>query len=255
MAYMILFCESLWRYVKMPHAEKSNPDKSTWCDLTHRTHTTYGCLWSLSELEAWLKCGPSWTVVFPVHTHAYSAMLLPMEIPTLLQMVIFTAQRKNSGGFHVEFSAGEGTVVFPLFPEKRQSIFSPWHCVTDGTLFSGHISSVSAEVLLWCWQHLGTQTSIPLNSRLCWNCPISRCTDHLLDSAVHSLSFSCVCHRWNMGTMPLCGTQQCWSTWPSTMRSAPSTRWGTRSRTEDTGSPCSMAAPTEMSSHKGKPLQ
>lgn len=108
---------------------------------------------------------------------------------------------------------------------------------------------------LWCWQQLGTHTSLPLKSILCWNRPISRCTDLLLDSAVHSLSFSCVCHRWNMGTMPLCGTQRCWSTWPSTTRSAPSTRWGTRWRTEGTGSPCSTAAPTETSSHKGRPLE
>lgn len=121
--------------------------------------------------------------------------------------------------------------------------FQPKPCTAP---LSGH---------LWCWQQLGTQTSLPLKTRLCWNCPVSRCSDLLWDLAALSLSFPSVCRRWNTGTTPLCGTQQCWSTWPSTTRSAPSTRSGTLSRTEDTGSPCSTAAPTETSSHKGKALE
>lgn len=132
----------------MPRAEKINPKYSAWYGLTHRTHKTNECLWSLSQLGAWLKCGPSWTVVFPLNSHAYPAMLLPMGIPTLpLNGFFFTARRKNSEGFHVEFSVGGRTVVFPLLLEKGQSIFPPWHCVADGTFFPGHLSSVSAEAL------------------------------------------------------------------------------------------------------------
>lgn len=55
--------------------------------------------------------------------------------------------------------------------------------------------------------------------------------------------------------MPLYGMQRYWSTWPSMMQTALFTRLGTLLRTEDMGSHCSTAAPTEMFSHKGKGLE
>lgn len=58
-----------------------------------------------------------------------------------------------------------------------------------------------------------------------------------------------------MGTMPLYGMQQCWNMWLSMMETALFTRLGTLWRTEDMELHCSMAAPTEMSSHKGKGLK
>lgn len=97
-----------------------------------------------------------------------------------LQIVVFTAQRKNSGGFNVEFSVGGGTVVFPLFPEKGQSRFPLWHWwhiifrFSRGAQPKPHVAPGSGH--LWCWQQLGTQTSVPVKNRLCWNCPISRGT-------------------------------------------------------------------------------
>lgn len=58
-----------------------------------------------------------------------------------------------------------------------------------------------------------------------------------------------------MGTMPLYGMQRYWSTWPSMTQTALFTQSGTLWQTEDMGSHCSMAAPTEMSSHKGNGLK
>lgn len=55
--------------------------------------------------------------------------------------------------------------------------------------------------------------------------------------------------------MLLYGTQRCWSMWPSTTQTALFTRSGTLLRTEDMGLHCSMAAPTETFSHKGKALE
>lgn len=247
----------------MSPAERSNPKRSTWCDLAHRAHKTNGSLWSLSQLEERLKCGPSWTL---------SSLWIAMPaLPCFSQWNayppskwLFLQLTEKTGGFHLEFSVGGESVVFPLFPEKGQSVFPPWHCVNGWhVVFRSHFFSFSQGAQpklltvpvsghLWCWQQLGTKTSHPLKS---WNCPISRSTDLLLDLKVLSLSFSSAWHRWNTGTTPLCGTQRCWSTWPSTMQSAPSTRSATLSRTEATGSPCSTAAPTETSFHKGKPLQ
>lgn len=106
-----------------------------------------------------------------------------------------------------------------------------------------------------CWQLLDTQTSLSLKSRLCWNCHMIRCTDLLLDMTVRCLSTCYVYRRWNTGTTPSYGTQQCWSTWPSTTQTALFTRSGTLLRTEDMGSHCSTAAPTETFSHKGKGLE
>lgn len=58
-----------------------------------------------------------------------------------------------------------------------------------------------------------------------------------------------------MGTMPLYGMQQCWNMWLSMMETALFTRSGTLLQTEDMELHCSMAAPTEMSSLKGKGLE
>lgn len=55
-----------------------------------------------------------------------------------------------------------------------------------------------------------------------------------------------------MGTMPLYGMQRYWNMWPSMMETALFTRSGTLLRTEDMELHCSMAAPIEMFSHKGK---
>lgn len=105
----------------MSHGERSNPKRSTWWDHAHRAHKTNGSLWSLWQLAARLKCGPSWTM-----SSLWIAMpALPCfsqwECLPSLQMVVFTAHRKNSGGFNLELSVGGESAVFPLFPKKRDN--------------------------------------------------------------------------------------------------------------------------------------
>ena len=210
-------------------------------------------------MEMWT----TWTVVFQMDSHVCPPTLLPMWIPTFLLKAGFHGSKKKlSGGCGMEFSIDRGSLIFPSFAEEGQHKFPRQCCFIDGTLFSDHISPVSAEVLsqstVWnqserafcadsCWA--------PKLHRLCWNCHILRCTDLLLDLTVHGLSSSLVYRRWNTGTTPLYGTRRFWSTWPSTTQTALFTRSGTLLQTEDMGSHCSTAAPTETFSHKGKDLE
>lgn len=116
--------------------------------IMHRAQKTNECSWHLRQPEAWLKCGPSWTVVFHLDSHAYPPMLLPAWIPTFpLNSWVYGSKKKLSGGFGVEFSIDGGNLMFPLFPEEGQYGFPARCCFTDSTFFSDRVSSISAEVL------------------------------------------------------------------------------------------------------------
>lgn len=154
--------------------------------VMHRIQKTNECWWCLQQLEAWLKRGPSRTMVFHLDSHAYPPTLLPIGIPTFLKMVVFTTQRENLGGGG-KFS----TCLFHFC----------W-----GTLPKHHTVPVTVHLL--CWQLLGTKISLPVKNSLCWNCHILRCTDLLLHLAVHGLRSSSVYRRWNTGTTPLYGMQR-----------------------------------------------
>lgn len=160
----------------------------------------------------------------------------------------------------------EGARCF-LCPVKRNrfpactALFHWWRVVLRPRFFhfcwgaQPKHSAASVTACFFCRELLGTQTLLSLKNRLCWNCHVFRCTDLPLDLTVLSLSTCHVYRRWNTGTTPLYGTQRYWSTWPSTTQTARFTQSGTLLRTEDTGSHCSTAAPTETSSHKGKGLE
>lgn len=78
MAYMILFCENLWRYVKMPHAEKSNPKNLLGVILPTESIRKMGVCEVCHNLEH--DCNvdhPEWW------SSLWIAMLLPVGIPTL----------------------------------------------------------------------------------------------------------------------------------------------------------------------------
>lgn len=120
-----------------------------------------------------------WTIlntVFPLDSHACPAMLLPMGNAYPPSKWLFLQLTEKTGGFHLEFSVGGESAVFPLFPEKGQSVFPPWHCVSGWhVVFRSHFFSFSqgaqpkllmapASGHLWCWQQLGTKTSLPLKS-------------------------------------------------------------------------------------------
>ena len=116
--------------------------------IMHRAQKTNGCSRRLRQPEAWLKCGPSWMVVFHLDSHAYPPTLLPMWTPTFpLNGCFYSSKKRLSGGFGVEFSIDGGSLMFPLFPEEGQYRFPAQRCFTGSTLFSDHVSSISAEVL------------------------------------------------------------------------------------------------------------
>lgn len=237
--------------------------------VTQRIQETNGCWWCLQQLQARLKCKPSWTLVFHLDSHAYPPTLLPIWIPDFpLNGCFYHSKEKLSGGFRVEFSIDGGSLIFPLRNRKGRGNRFParcyitmpyhWQCVVlRSCLFhfcwctQPEHHTVPVTVHLLCWQLLGTQISLPVKNRLCCNCHILRCTD-LLHLAVHSLRSSSVYCRWNTETMPLYGMQRYWSTWPSMMQTALFTRSGTLLRTEDMGSHFSTAAHTETFSRKGK---
>lgn len=66
--------------------------------------------------------------------------------------------------------------------------------------------------------------------------------------------WKCLCRsvRWSMAGSASCGTQQCWSMWPTMMKIAPSTPSAAVRPIVDMVSPCSTAAPTGTYSPRGK---
>lgn len=228
---------------------------------------TNECSCHLQHLETWLKCTPSWTVLFHLDTHAYPPILLPVQIPVFPLSGCFNGSKENVGArFGVECDTG-GSLIFPLVPwapaQSKSFLHGAISLIPCCSLITFLPFLLSCSTKAPCGTSHGAffvlttvgHSSISLFKGCAEAATVLKCSGLPSDLKAHYLRSCSVYCRWNMGTMPLYGTQQCWNMWLSMMETALFTRLGTLLRTEDMELHCSMAAHTEMFSHRGKGLE